>query len=197
MIEAYKKFPGQMNGPVISSLGQATEAELELLDDIIEYLGNMTINNAQEEQLEFIGQLIGYPRPLVPITFGSENQFIFGSLPIGINSTQGFSTVGQSEGGQLSSVQLTTGGYMQLGLYRRLLRVIAILKRYGVTLNAVDKIAQIFDTDYTISFDEDNDINIEYTNSIGYQNLWLITEIFYKIATVPQVIVYTGTGEEE
>lgn len=197
MIEAYKYFPGQMNGPVISSLGQAVESELELLDTIIAYLGNMTINNALEGQLEFIGMLIGFPRPLVPIGFNDENVFVFGTVPVITDWEIGFGAAGQSVGGKFTSVQTETGGYMNLGLYRSLLKGIAILKRYGVTLAAIDEIARVFDTNYTITFDEDEDIVITYGNSIGYQNIWLITKIFYKIATIPQVLVISGEEDEE
>lgn len=184
-------YPKQMNGPVISANGNAVDAEFSDAEAIENYLYELSIATAQETELESIGCLIGYPRPLVPDGFNNENVFIFGSLPLQQDIEIGFSQVGTEVGGQLSTITLSDTDYMSLGMYRKFLTSIAVLKRYGLTLKSVDRIASVLSNDYTISYNEDNDIVITYGENIGFKNLWILSKLFYRIATAPQVLIQT------
>lgn len=193
MIVQSKFLPRQMNGPVINAAAQAIETHFEEADAITDYLHGLSIATADETELENIGRLIGYVRPLVPEGFNAENILLLGTLPLAIDEQIGLSTVGSEIGGRLSTTQKTETGFMDLGTYRKFLEKIAILKRYGVTLNSIDEIASLISSDYTISFDANKDIQIHYTQSIGYKNTWILTQIFYRIATEPQVLVSSGS----
>ena len=80
-IEPNRHYPKQMNGPVISANGEALNSRFEDAAAIAEYLYGLSIATAKETELENIGRLIGYPRPLVPEGFNQENLFIFSTLP--------------------------------------------------------------------------------------------------------------------
>ena len=192
MIPQSKYVPKQMNGPVINAEAEALEREFDDADYIINYLHGLSIATADETELENIGRLIGYVRPLVPEGFNAENILILGTLPLASDAQIGLSTVDSEVGGRLSTTQSSQTDYMALGTYRQFLEKIAILKRYGITLKSVDEIASLISNDYTISFDANNDIQIHYTNSIGYKNTWILTQVFYRIATEPQVLVSSG-----
>lgn len=192
MIKQSKYVPKQMNGPVINAEAEALEREFDDADYIINYLHGLSIATADETELENIGRLIGYVRPLVPEGFNAENILILGTLPLASDAQIGLSTVDSEVGGRLSTTQSSQTDYMALGTYRQFLEKIAILKRYGITLKSVDEIASLISNDYTISFDANNDIQIHYTNSIGYKNTWILTQVFYRIATEPQVLVSSG-----
>lgn len=191
MIEQSKYLPRQMNGPVINSVMTGLEDRLQDAETIEDYLYGLSILSAQETELENIGKIIGYPRPLVPEGFEQENVFLFTELPLMTDSTMGFSQVEGEVGGRLTSQGESQANYMSLGLYRKFLDKVAYIKRYGVTLYSVDQIAKLIDDDYDISWNEDMDISLVFNNPIGYQNLWILSSLFFKFSTAPQVIVTT------
>ena len=192
MIEQSKYLPKQMNGPVINSVMSGLEDQLNDAKVIEDYLYNLSILTAQETELENIGKIIGYPRPLGPTGFEQEYVFLFTTLPMEQDVTLGFSEVDGEVGGRLVSQDASESNYMSLGLYRKFLDKVAYIKRYGVTLYSVDQIARLIDDDYTISWNEDKDISLEFNSPIGFQNLWILSNLFFKFATAPQVIVTTA-----
>ena len=38
-------------------------------------------------------------------------------------------------------------------------------------------------------------ITIEFEENIGYKNIWILTQLFYRIATEPQVLISADQGE--
>jgi len=196
MIEPSKYYARQMNGPVISANAAALEDELTDAKAIENYLYNLSIDTAKETELENIGRIVGYLRPLVPEGFDSENVLLLGNLPLVQDEEIGLSTVGSQIGGQLSTIQESDTNYMSLGLYRKFLKAVAELKRYGITLKSVDFIASAISQNYTIEWDEDTqDIIITFNDNIGFKNIWILTQLFYRIATEPQVLVVSDEGE--
>jgi hypothetical protein len=196
MIPQSKYLPEQMNGPVLNSEKAGIEDRFSDAKAIEEYLYNLSIQSAEETELENIGRIVGYPRPLVPEGFtDEENLFLFWSLPLEQNPLIGFSEVDSEVGGRLSTTRESQTGYMSLGLYRTFLDKVAYIKRYGVTLYAVDQIARLIDKDYTIEWDENKDIVVTFEKYIGFQNLWILSQLFLRIATSPQIVIYSEPEE--
>ena len=196
MIPQSKYLPKQMNGPVLNAEKAGIEDRLSDAKIIEEYLYNLSIQSAEETELENIGRIVGYPRPLVPEGFtDEENLFLFWSLPLEQNPLIGFSEVDSEIGGRLSTTRESQTGYMSLGLYRTFLDKVAYIKRYGVTLYAVDQIARLIDKDYTIEWNESKDIVVTFEKYIGFQNLWILSQLFLRIATSPQIIIYSEPEE--
>ncbi|MBR5008824.1 MAG: hypothetical protein IKY09_07650 [Methanocorpusculum sp.] len=195
MIEQSKYLPKQMNGPVINSVMAGLEQRLEDSETIKDYLYNLSIQTAQETELENIGKIIGYPRPLVPEGFDQENVFLFTTLPMEQDTLAGFSEVDSEIGGRLTSVQSSVTNYMSIGLYRKFLDKVAYIKRYGITIYSVDQIAKLIDNDYTISWDASESIELNFNNPIGFKNLWILQNLFSRFATIPQVYVYAQEEE--
>lgn len=193
MIEPCKYYPKQMNGPVLSANCIAVGNETSDAVAIEDYLYGLSIATAQETELENIGRIIGYLRPVVPEGFDAENIMLLGTLPLAQEETIGLSTVDAQIGGELSTIVLSDTNYMDLGTYRRFLNSMAILKRYGITLKSVDKIASLVSLNYELEIDENADIVIHFQENIGYKNLWILTQLFYRIALAPQVLI---TSEE-
>ena len=195
VIEANKYYPKQMNGPVISAFGGEVNNEFQNAEAIEKYLYNLSIETAQETELENIGKIIGYPRPLVPVGFEQENVFIFTTIPMEQSLELGFSAINTEIGGRLTGTDSNKTNYMSLGLYRKFLEKVAYIKRYGLTLYSIDKIAGLVDDDYTISWDEYNNIEITYNNPIGFMNLWILSNLFYKFESIPTVNIITASEE--
>lgn len=193
MIELDPRLPRQMNGPVINSFMQALGEELNPADQINAYLYGMSLETAQEQALESIGKIIGYPRPLMPAGFVDETKFLFGSLPLSENDfVNGFSQINTMLGGELAGVSDLTTIYMSLPMYRRALRIMARIKANGITLENIDNIASLVNSDYTISWTDEGDITIHYTDQIGFSRVWVLSQLFFRLATAPQVLITAG-----
>ena len=188
MIEPVKYYPKQMNGPVLSAAGQALNSRFADAEEIEAYLHGLSIDTADETELENIGRIIGYLRPLVPEGFNSENVLLLGTIPLTQDENIGLSQVGTNVGGQLSTIVVSETNFMSLGTYRKFLKAVAVLKRYGITLKSIDYIVSGISTNYQILYDPDTkDIIVYFTENIGFKNLWILTQLFYRIATAPQV----------
>ena len=194
-IKPNRLYPFQMNGPVISANGMAVDAGFDDAKAIEKYLYELSIDKADETELESIGLLIGYPRPLVPEGFNSENILLLGPLPLETDPDIGLASVDHMIGGELSSIITSETNYMGLGNYRKFLKAVAIIKRYGITLSAIDQIASTVSSNYEIEWTEDADILIQFNEDIGYKNIWLLTQLFYRIATEPQILIQSAEGE--
>jgi hypothetical protein len=192
MIEPSKYLPKQMNGPVLNSVLAAIEDGLEDSKEIERYLYTLSINTADEADLQSIGCIIGYPRPLVPEGFNDENTLVLGTLPIATDINTGLSTIDSEIGGVFASVKQSKNNYMDLNLYRALLNKVAYIKRYGITLYSVDEIAKLVSNEYEIKWNANHDVVINFTQSIGYKNIWVLTNLFSRIATEPQVLITSG-----
>ena len=191
-IKCNKYYPKQMNGPIISAVGNALCAEFDKAKLIQDYLYNLSIDTANETELENIGRIIGYVRPLVPVGFNSENIMLLGTLPLEQDADIGLATVDSRIGGELSSVIGSNTGFMALGTYRKFLKSMALLKRYGITLSSIDKVVSVVSQNYTISYNENKDVVVHFAENIGYKNIWILTQLFYRIATSPQVLITSG-----
>lgn len=194
MIKQSPYLPKQMNGPVVNAVLAAMDERLKNADIIEDYLYKLSILTAQETELESIGCIIGYPRPLVPVGFSQENVLILSELPLYQDIQNGLATVGSEVGGRFSSTKKTASDYMELGLYRNFLDKVAYIKRYGITLYAVDQIARLMDSRYTIGWDNNRDITVYFERNIGFKNVWILTQLFYRLATSPQVIITARTN---
>lgn len=194
MIQQSPYLPKQMNGPVVNAVLAAMDERLKKADIIEDYLYKMSILTAQETELESIGCIIGYPRPLVPVGFSQENVLILSELPLYQDIQNGLAAVGSEVGGRFISTKKTASDYMELGLYRNFLDKVAYIKRYGITLYAVDQIARLMDSRYTIGWDNNRDITVDFKRNIGFKNVWILTQLFYRLATSPQVIITAGTN---
>ncbi len=192
MIAQDKRLPRQMNGPVINAFMQALGEVLAPADRIASYLYGLTITSAQEAHVESIGKIIGYPRPLMPAGFSEENTFILGILPLQYDQAKGLSAVTTMLGGELSGVDDLTSVYISLPTYRRALRIMARIKAEGITLENIDQIAALVNSDYTLSWTEQGDIQIQYTEQIGFVRVYVLSQLFYRIATAPQVLITAG-----
>ena len=194
-IEPNRLYAKQMNGPVISANGMAVNDRFSDSETIESYLHNLSIDNADDTELDSIGLIVGYPRPLVPEGFNAENIMLLGTLPLASDEEIGLSTINSQIGGELSTIVSDETNYMSTGMYRKFLKSVAELKRYGITLKSVDKIAATISENYELNYEANGDITIAYGENIGFKNIWILTQLFYRIATAPQVLISANEGE--
>ena len=188
-------LPKQFNGAVINAVAEAIENEFKDADAVESYLYGLRIDTAQETELNYIGCILGYPRPLVPEGLNEEGLFTFTNPPPEEDPETGFSDITGTIGGKLASTEPSDSNYLAPGLYRQFLKWVAYIKRYGVTLYSVDRIAYIVDNDYTLEYDEYGDIILTFNINIGYKMLWLVTNLFERFSVMPQVKIRTEVIE--
>ena len=68
----------------------------------------------------------------------------------------------------------------------------ARIKAQGLTLENIDKIAALVNSAYTLEWTPEGDVTIHYSEQIGFARVYVLSQLFYRIATAPQVLVTAG-----
>ena len=183
----------QLAGDIVTNIFQGISDTFgAFASGFLEYRSTISIDTAEEKDLEEIGKLIGFIRPLIPPEVVLETLFRFSS----VTGAPSFSSIGLSSidgsvtGGILYGDGLVTGNIMPLPLYRQLLKAIAKLKWERFSMVSIDKICNILSTGYVISYNTVHDIIITFTTStISYANLYIAAIIFDRTFDVlPRII---------
>lgn len=172
----------QLAGDIITTIFDGISQTFDsFAPGYLSYRTNINIDTAEEKDLEEIGKLIGFIRPLIPPDVVLETLFRFSS----VTGAPTFSSIGLSsidssvQGGLLYGNGLVTGNIMPLPLYRTLLKAIARLKWDRFSFISIDKICHILSSGYTITYTATHDILITFTTStISYANLYIASIIF-------------------
>lgn len=116
--------------------------------------------------LDFVGKLIGFPHPTCAVGAFDNDVFEFGPVPIINDNAKGFgSSISSSIGGEFLPENST---YIPDSVYRLLLPFVAKCKYNGVSLiTAIEFAASVGTTDFTVSYNADKDIVIQYQFTIG------------------------------
>jgi hypothetical protein len=189
------QFSGPVIQAVIDGLQESHDAQLPLFG----YWSTLAIATASSSDgtLDFIGELAGFPRPLVPMEFFSLNMFHLSESALWEqkSSLTGLGSVYfPGLGGQLGSVFPSALYQMPDGWYRALIPMAAQLKYYGLTLYTIDLLASFSGTTYLITFDAGvgPDITLTFDTDVGFPTMWLLQELFDKYATGTQIDVVNG-----
>lgn len=187
----------QLNGPIATSLMDAVEFVANKYDSALMAWFTASIENSDENMANFIGFLIGFPRPNVSsgafnpnlLTFSSDTT---GTTPPGINTLTGFGdTVDNTIGGKFDDTNVKTP--MPLGFYKKLLKSVAILKYSGVNMSTIFSLASDFSPNFTYSFATsgagNGDINIQFnTPGIGAGELYVLQAATDYVTFSPRII---------
>ena len=180
----------QFSGPVIQAMMDAILGSFQDTDDLVNYWKDLDLATAVGGELDFMGALAGFPRPLVPETF-YPGTFEFGdsaSFPH-FDTTKGLGdSTTPGVGGILGSA---ISQPMDDANFRLLIPIAAILKYYGLTIYSVDLLAHWTGVPYTIGFTDgnDEDILLTFATEISTVQIWILTTLFDKYATEPTVVI--------
>lgn len=185
----------QFSGPVIQAVVNGIQASHDAQLPLLSYWSLLSIVTAQDVDgtLDFVGELVGYPRPLVAADFFTS-QFHFGhssSFPQ-FSATSGFgSTAVPGEGGVLGSVFPSTSSVIPAGYYQQILPLAAQLRYYGLTLQIIDLLAAWAGqgTGYTIMFLASGDITVTFAATIPYTFYDMLQYLYDLYETAPVVTV--------
>jgi hypothetical protein len=209
----------QMTGPIIRTFGNSITQFIQQWVNYLDYRSTIGLMSAQENDLEMIGNIIGYIRPLVPNTVILEKLIRFSdyttapsSSEVGVSSlnkdtnkllfspnlyfspTLFFNAGDLKEGGNFSStLPLLDSNKMPVAQYRLSLKGVALLKWNKFSLKGIDTICSYFSTAYTITYNEYHDIVVTFTN-ISYSNLYILTLLFNTFfVTSPRIFCVLAT----
>lgn len=151
----------QFSGPVVQAVADGILQSHEAILPLLEYWRDLSISTAHDtdDTLNFVGELVGFPRPLASEDFFSGNVFHFGSAATWetVDDAIGLGTVSDlTIGGVLTSAFPGTTSVLPADWYRELLPLVALVKYYGLTIETLDKLAQWAYSTYTIVFRSPN-----------------------------------------
>ena len=197
------------SGNFLQSIEGGIEGSYSATLELTNYLANLSIDNAQEKELEAIGLWIGYPRPYIPSEFLTTNAFLFDSLssrpglpampasmPMSMDNhiyspLHGFSDLSYPlDGGRFISV-LETETKLPLDIYAAILKVIAFIKWNGWTMLALDKMFYLAGLSYAFSWDVNSDVVVTYSplDTINPIYIYIFEQVIAMFSTLPRITI--------
>lgn len=193
----------QINGPIANIFGKAISSIYEEDKPFIDFLLRFDIENLEGQWLDWLGTLLGFPRPFITIP-ELVYAFQFDDLPqILVASTHGFSNdpihAFDNNGGVLDDFDRDKNYYpLEDARYQKYLRAIVKAK----TTLSIASIADVLDTfvhptRYAISFISHNDIQITLPPTYEVDEEYLETAFNSIFTTSPRVFVMTTSDFDE
>ena len=187
MIAVKDYLARQLSGLRVLQIAEGISQAFNRYIPYLEYVSSISIDSAQEVELEQLGTIIGYTRPLVPNSIILDKVFTFTSVVTAPTySETGFSGTG-IDGGNFSPLNLVLdSNKMSLAQYKQVLVALAQLKWGKFSVQSIAKIAYVFHPIFDIVYKTDHDIIIRYAKdplavlSISNTNLYLANSIFQK-----------------
>jgi hypothetical protein len=179
------------SGDYVQSTIKGIDDNIEATKILVDYYENLTIEDANEEDTENIGLLIGFPRPSLPSDLDEEH-FLFSEEAASpeYDAGTGFGTVEDPDiGGRFSSVYYVNTNLLSLGIYKDLLEKIAWIKYNGLSLDAVDELIYIIGYDYEFSYNEWGDLVITFLETLPTNWVYILEKIFNIFCTAPQILI--------
>jgi hypothetical protein len=180
----------QFSGPVIQAIADGLQASFDATAPLIAYWSTMDLSTATGPELDFMGEIAGFPRPLVPQDFFGLNTFHLGDSALWeqTSTSTGLGDTGDpTVGGQLGDVFPAVSSSMPDSWYRQMIPILAELKYYGITLYTVDlvvgTIAAISSVTYTIAQLANGDVKVTFGSAVSYPFLWILNNAFPKYET--------------
>jgi hypothetical protein len=180
----------QFSGPVIQAVADGLQASFDATASLIAYWNALDLSSATGPELDFMGQIAGYHRPLVPIQFLSPNVFTLGNSALWeqVNVLTGLGdTTNPTIGGQLASVFGSVNSLMPDSWYRQIIPLVAQVKYYGLTLYTIDlvvgNIAALAGVTYLLSYKTNGDVVVTFSATITYMLLWVLQAVFSEYET--------------
>lgn len=192
MVDVKSNLARQLSGPLISTVVDGVSYQINRMVPYLNYLKSISLDTALDTDLETIGFIIGFIRPLVPNEVILEKLFKFSNYLVAPSfSETGFGAVdGSIQGGNFSELgEVLDTNKLPLTQYRFLLKAVARLKWNKLSLVSVDKVCKLFHTDYDITFLTSHDILIVFKDSvtgtkISLTNLYTANLVFEVIFNV-------------
>ena len=198
----------QLNGQYCQAVMNGILQSFQATDELLSYWNNLSIDTSYDNEIEnFLGLLVGYPRPFVDSSLISGNEFLLGSivnnnallnnaLPISplpedltatvFDSNHGLSSLSNLTSGGLLSSLGSTGIKLPLAIYQAVLKKIAYIKYNGLTIVSIDNLMQLAGVSYTITYDSNQNIVITFASAVSEIYIYIFEVVFEIFATLPQ-----------
>jgi len=157
MVKAEDYLPSQLNGQVVQMMFESIAKSLTADDSMLRQIYSLTIDNATGDNLDFLGQIVGIKRLLVPETIADASGFTFLDNDPRKDEVRGFSSKANTKyGAYFLSRSKVHGALIDDALYRKVIKAYAFLKWNGYTLDSIDSVCKtFFDKYYVLVGDTD------------------------------------------
>ena len=189
-MDATKYLARQLNGSFISLLSEVFAESVEDTEPALKKIYELSIDSATGTNLDYIGQIVGLQRPILPENVIATSAFTF--LDDGKDAEKGFASKTNPRGGAyfLSKAEVR-GTTAPDSWYRQMLKGYAVLKWNGCTWESLCRVADIFVSRYAIYVniaDQLGDILIE-GEGVTEPNRYLMNIILEGWSYAPQIEV--------
>jgi len=192
----------QLTGPAVTTFADGISANFNNYAGYLNYMSTLSLTSANEGELEELGNIIGFIRPLVPNAVILDKLLRFSDISMFPSTSEvGFSSLSKStfkllfspvlyfsptllfnagdmkEGGNFSSLTPLDSNKMPISQYRIALKGVALLKWNKYSMYSIDTVCSYFSSSYVISYTANHDILIMFTD-ISLSNLYIVTLIF-------------------
>lgn len=192
----------QFSGPAVTTFADGISNNFNKYKGYLSYMQTLSLETAQESELENLGAIIGFIRPLVPNSVILDKLLRFSDISLFPSTSEvGFSSLSKSsfkllfspvlyfsptllfnagdmkEGGNFSSLTPLDSNKMPINQYRIALKGVALLKWNKYSMFSIDTVCSYFSPSYVISYTANHDILIMFTD-ISISNLYIVTLIF-------------------
>lgn len=176
MVDIKANLARQLSGPRISTVVDGISYCINKMVPYLNYLKSISLNSALDTDLETLGFIIGFIRPLVPNEVILEQLFKFSNYLVAPSySDTGFSALaGSVPGGNFSQFgQVLDTNKLPLTQYRALLKAVARLKWNKSSLVSIDKVCVLFHPAYDITFLTSHDVLVIFKDTVGSRKISL------------------------
>jgi len=190
----------QFSGPVVQATVQGMLNAIQEPLALIQYWSALSIATAQDVDatLDYVGELVGYPRPLVTNVFTNQYLLILSdaSLPPVNSTTYGLSdasTWPSGPGGEFDTAIPAANNTMPATWYQALLPIYAEAMYNGLSIQVIDELAAWANTGgggtgYTISWNAYDNVTVVFTTYIDIRYLYIINSVVAALETLPLVV---------
>jgi hypothetical protein len=184
----------RINGIYGQAIADSCEQSITATNTLVSYFHDLSIDTANEKELEEIGKLIGFIRPYVPDAFILDNAFLFFDIPGGggrvVSYYNGFSSLSHPEiGGRFTSID-TNLVKLPLDIYRDLLKKVSYIKYNGLTIVSLDNLLSLSTAGYLITWDVNHDIVVSFDPSyLSGLFVYVLRQIIDIFAVQPNILI--------
>lgn len=151
MVNAEDYMPRQLNGEFVTMLFEELSRPFADTDSMLKSIYGFKLDNASGENLDYLGQIVGFQRPLLPERVTSSDAFTFLSNDPNQggderkSASMGFSSTDNPSGGaSMLSVSETKGALLSDAWYRTVLKSYAYLKWNGYNIDSLLYVLKAF-----------------------------------------------------
>ena len=190
-LDREKYLANQLNGRFISLLFDEFTRPFYGLDKNLSQIFNLSLKTAKEGNLDYLGDIAGVKRPLIPQSLTNPNTFEFFKDPESSSSLKdsdkGFSAISEQGGGRFLSISEQNANYISDADFSKYIEGFCYLKWNGFSWEAINHLTNIFADNASIYVNDSTSDILVLAQGETQPARYLLELIFEEFALAPQI----------